>query len=200
MNLIAFEHIYHVLEKYNSDLLYHTLVLHDIAHSSSKMKAEEHRLYFDLATDTKYCLLWRTLAIGYIMFCIVKKIGGLKTRFNKMNFICMIIPFETARCLLIWAVLATHKLPRWRSGMTGPMKKWNDWPQWDWIQFWVGNFQVNSTDWWLKYVMLNSPWMNVTGSYWSWVNIGLGIGLVLSVCKKLPDPMFTKFYFTIWCH
>ena len=100
-------YIYNVLDNYNSDLLYHTLVLHDIAHGSSTMKAEEHKLYFELATHTPNTMP-SLENIGYIMFSIVKKTNCLKTRFNKMNYIYMIIPFETARCLLIWTVLATH--------------------------------------------------------------------------------------------
>ena len=56
----------------------------------------------------------------------------------------------------------------------------------------TSNFQTDSSDWWLRYLLWNYPNMNVTGLHWWSVNIGSGNGLVPSGTKPLPEPMLTQ--------
>ena len=66
------------------------------------------------------------------------------------------------------------------------------------MKFKIINFQANSCDWWLRYLLWNCPQTNVTEPYWWLVNIGSGNGLVQSGNKPLPEPMLTQISLTIW--
>ena len=61
-------------------------------------------------------------------------------------------------------------------------------------------FSCNLSHWWLMCHLWNCHQMIVTGSYWWYVNIGLGNGLVPSANKPLPEPMLTEIYVAIWRH
>ena len=58
--------------------------------------------------------------------------------------------------------------------------------------FYVSNFQVNFSDWWLRCMVRNCPQVIGTWPCWRYVNIGSGNGLVPSGNKPLPEPMLTQ--------
>ena len=69
-----------------------------------------------------------------------------------------------------------------------------------WMKFWICNFQMDFSDWWLRHLLWNCPNMIVTGLHWWSVNIGSGNGLVPSGNKPLPEPMLTQISVAIWRH
>ena len=60
------------------------------------------------------------------------------------------------------------------------------------LKFYISNFQMDFSDWWLRHLLWNCPNMNVTGLHWWSVNIGWGNGWVPSGNKPLPEPMLTQ--------
>ena len=59
-------------------------------------------------------------------------------------------------------------------------------------------FKANVSDWWLSYMLRNSPQTNVVGHFQWWLNIGLDYGLVPSGYKPLHELMLHQTYVTIW--